>query len=55
MEEAFDTWFKREILPREAIFMRFLARVWPRQDEIPDIHQEAYARVYEGAMTARPR
>jgi RNA polymerase sigma factor (sigma-70 family) len=55
MEEALDTWFKREILPHEEILMRFLARVWPRQEEIPDIRQEAYARVFEAALKARPQ
>jgi RNA polymerase sigma-70 factor (ECF subfamily) len=39
----------------EGILMRFLARVWSRRDEIPDIRQEAYARVYEAAQKARPQ
>ena len=55
MEEPLDIWFKREILMHEDILMRFLARVWPRRDEIPDIRQEAYARVYEAAQNARPQ
>src|SRR4051812_17800453 len=55
MEEPLDTWFKREILMHEDILMRFLARVWPRRDELPDIRQEAYARVYEAALEARPQ
>jgi RNA polymerase sigma factor (sigma-70 family) len=54
MEEPLDTWFKREILAHEGMLMRFLARVWSRRDEIPDIRQEAYARVYEAAQKARP-
>jgi RNA polymerase sigma-70 factor (ECF subfamily) len=45
MEEPLDSWFKREILLHERILMRFLARVWPRRDELPDIRQEAYARL----------
>jgi RNA polymerase sigma factor (sigma-70 family) len=55
MEEPLDTWFKREILMHEDILVRFLGRVWPRRDEIPDIRQEAYARVYEAAKRARPQ
>jgi RNA polymerase sigma-70 factor (ECF subfamily) len=55
MEEPLDSWFKREILLHERILMRFLARVWPRRDELPDIRQEAYARVYEAAQKARPQ
>jgi RNA polymerase sigma-70 factor (ECF subfamily) len=55
MDEAFNTWFKREILAHEEILMRFLSRVWPRRDEHDDIRQEAYARVYEAAQKARPQ
>src|ERR1700722_1920874 len=54
MEESLDIWFKLEILSHEEILMRFLARVWPRRDEVPDIRQEAYARVYEAAQKSRP-
>jgi RNA polymerase sigma factor (sigma-70 family) len=54
MGESLDTWFKREILSHEAVLVRFIARVWPRRDEIADIRQEAYARVYEAAQQARP-
>jgi RNA polymerase sigma factor (sigma-70 family) len=55
MEEPLDSWFKREILVHEGILMRFLARVWRRRNELADIRQEAYARVYEAAQKARPR
>jgi RNA polymerase sigma factor (sigma-70 family) len=34
--------------------MRFLARAWRSHDELADIRQEAYARVYEAAQTSRP-
>jgi RNA polymerase sigma-70 factor (ECF subfamily) len=54
MEEPLDSWFKREILSHEAMLVRFLLRVWARRDEVPDIRQEAYARVYEAAQKARP-
>lgn len=54
MEEPLDSWFKREILSHEDILMRFLSRVWPRRDELPDIRQEAYARIYEAAQKGRP-
>jgi RNA polymerase sigma-70 factor (ECF subfamily) len=55
MEESLQSWFKREVLAHEEALMRFLARVWPRRDEIADIRQEAYARVYEAAKKARPQ
>jgi RNA polymerase sigma factor (sigma-70 family) len=54
VKELLDSWFKREILSHEDILMRFLSRVWPRRDELPDIRQEAYARVYEAAQKSRP-
>jgi DNA-directed RNA polymerase specialized sigma24 family protein len=54
MEESLDAWFKREILSHEPILMRFLARVWSRLEEVPDIRQQAYARVFEAARKARP-
>jgi RNA polymerase sigma factor (sigma-70 family) len=55
MDEPLDIWFKREVLSHEDILMRFLSRVWPRRDEVPDIRQESYARVYEAAQKSRPQ
>lgn len=55
MEEALDTWFKREILSHEEILERFISRMWPRHNEVADIRQEAYARVYEAARRVRPQ
>lgn len=55
MGEPLDTWFKREILSHEAILVRFISRVWPRRDDIADIRQETYARVYEAARQTRPQ
>lgn len=34
--------------------MRYLRRVWPQQDDIHDLRQETYMRVYEAASRARP-
>ncbi|MEJ1962689.1 MAG: sigma-70 family RNA polymerase sigma factor [Gammaproteobacteria bacterium] len=34
--------------------MRYLARTWPNRDEIYDLRQETYIRVYEAAKKARP-
>jgi RNA polymerase sigma-70 factor (ECF subfamily) len=55
MAESLDTWFKREVLEHEGILVRFIARVWPRRDEVADLRQEAYARVYEAARQSRPQ
>jgi RNA polymerase sigma factor (sigma-70 family) len=53
--EPLEAWFKREILSHEEMLMRFLARVWRNRDELTDIRQEAYARVYEASLKARPQ
>jgi RNA polymerase sigma factor (sigma-70 family) len=55
MEESLDGWFKREILAHDAMLLRYLLRVWRRKDEVHDLRQETYARVYEAALVARPR
>jgi RNA polymerase sigma factor (sigma-70 family) len=53
-EQQLDQWFKREVLVHEAALIRYLGRVWRNRDEIPDLRQEIYVRVYEAARTARP-
>lgn len=53
MDESLDAWFKREILVHEAALVRFLNR-WPNRDEVHDLRQEVYIRVYEAAAKARP-
>ncbi len=55
LEEALDTWFTREILVHEAALVRFLARVWRDRDEVQDLRQEIYVRVYEAAAKSRPQ
>ncbi|MEJ1961311.1 MAG: sigma-70 family RNA polymerase sigma factor [Gammaproteobacteria bacterium] len=54
MDESLDLWFAEEILPHEDSLMRYLARIWPHRDEIDDLRQEVYIRVYEAAVQARP-
>jgi RNA polymerase sigma factor (sigma-70 family) len=55
MEESLDAWFKREVLAHEEALLRFLRRHWrSNPDEIHDLRQETYARVYEAAMRSRP-
>lgn len=55
MPTDFDTWFVREILVHERALMLFLQRSWPHRDELHDLRQEVYARVYESAARARPQ
>jgi RNA polymerase sigma-70 factor (ECF subfamily) len=52
--DSLDIWFKREILAHEAALLRYLTRIWRHRDEIHDLRQEVYARVYEAARESRP-
>lgn len=54
MNESLDAWFAREILAHESALMRYLLRSWFRRDEIHDLRQDIYVRVYEAAVRARP-
>lgn len=49
-----DAWFVREVLVHEQALMRFLHRNWRDHDEIADLRQEVYTRVYEAAMRRLP-
>lgn len=54
MAESLDTWFAREILAWEKSLLRYLMRTWYHRDEIYDLRQEVYIRVYEAASNDRP-
>jgi RNA polymerase sigma-70 factor (ECF subfamily) len=54
VNEALNDWFAREILVHEAALVRYLSRTWPNRDEIHDLRQETYIRVYEAAQKALP-
>ena len=54
VDESLNAWFTREILVHEGALMRYLLRSWFRRDEIHDLRQEIYVRVYEAAAKARP-
>src|SRR6266567_7000004 len=55
MNDTLDAWFVREILPHEGALVRYFARTWAARDEIHDLRQETYLRVYEAAAKERPR
>lgn len=55
MPTSLDDWFTHEILVHEAALQHFLALSWAHRDEIADLRQETYARVYEAAARERPR
>jgi RNA polymerase sigma factor (sigma-70 family) len=54
MSDSLDRWFAEEVLVHEDSLMRFLGRSWPNRDELDDIRQEAYVRVYEAAVRVVP-
>jgi RNA polymerase sigma factor (sigma-70 family) len=54
MDSALDTWFASEILVHEQALVHYLRRCWPQADEVHDLRQEVYVRVYEAAGRARP-
>jgi RNA polymerase sigma factor (sigma-70 family) len=54
MGDSLDDWFVREILAHEAALMRYLVRCWHRRDDVHDLRQEIYVRVYEAAAKGRP-
>ena len=49
-----DAWFAREVLPLEAALMQFLRRNWRDRDEVADLLQDIYVRVYEAALKQIP-
>lgn len=55
MREALDRWFKDEILTHEPALRRYILRTWRRPDDLHDLVQEAYAKVYQAAQVSRPR
>ena len=52
--EELNAWFVNEVLPLEAVLERFLRRNWRDPDEISDLRQEVYARIYDGCARLRP-
>ena len=54
MRSPLDDWFVREILIHEEALTRFLQRNWPRHDDVHDLRQEIYVRVYEAAAKSLP-
>ncbi|MFK3648170.1 RNA polymerase sigma factor [Lysobacter enzymogenes] len=54
MDNDLDAWFAADILCHEAALVQYLRRAWPHPDEVHDLRQEVYVRVYEAAGKARP-
>jgi RNA polymerase sigma-70 factor (ECF subfamily) len=47
-------WFLREVLPLEAVLVRYLRQNWRDQSDIEDLLQDVYIRVYEAAKRQIP-
>jgi RNA polymerase sigma factor (sigma-70 family) len=53
-QDELSAWFVQEVLPLEGVLERFLRRNWRDPDEIADLRQEVYARVFDGCAEKRP-
>ena len=49
-----EAWFVREVLPLEAVLMRYLRHNWRDKGDIEDLRQEIYVRVCEAAFRQIP-
>ena len=49
-----DRWFAAEVLVHEPALMHFLLKRWNEREDVPDLRQEVYMRVYEAALRERP-
>jgi RNA polymerase sigma factor (sigma-70 family) len=49
-----SAWFVEQVLPLEAVLERFLRRNWRDGDEIADLRQEVYARVFDACAARQP-
>ena len=54
LHEALDNWFVQEVLPLEPLLIGFLRRNCRESDDIVDLRQDVYVRVYEAAEAGLP-
>ncbi len=54
-DQALAYWFMENVVPLEPMLVRYLRRNWRHQDEVPDLLQDVYVRLYEAAARERPR
>ncbi len=52
--DELNAWFVDKVLPSEAVLEGYLRRNWRDWDEVPDLRQEVYARVYTSCRQHRP-
>jgi RNA polymerase sigma-70 factor (ECF subfamily) len=49
-----QAWFLREVFPLEGVLMQFLHQNWRNKNDIEDLRQDVYMRVYEAAHREIP-
>lgn len=54
MAKSVDQWFMQEVLPLEPALMRYLRRNWRNEDDLPDLRQELYVKLYDAARNGLP-
>ncbi|MCS0582232.1 RNA polymerase sigma factor [Massilia pinisoli] len=54
LHEALDNWFVQEVLPLEPMLIGFLRHHCRETDDIVDLRQDVYVRVYEAAEVGLP-
>ena len=54
IKSSLDAWFVGQVLPLEAALEQFIRRHCSPLDDVSDLRQEVYVRVYEAACRARP-
>lgn len=52
--EEVSVWFVNEVLPLEALIESYLRRNWRDVNEIADLRQEVYVRVFERCQKSKP-
>lgn len=50
MDDVLDSWFKREVMIHDEALTRYLRRSWPHPEDIHDLRQETYVRLFESAQ-----
>ena len=48
-------WFVREVLPLEASLVQYLRTAWRSGDDVADLRQDVYVRVFESASKQLPQ
>jgi RNA polymerase sigma-70 factor (ECF subfamily) len=54
LHEALDDWFVQEVLPLEPMLIGFLRHHCRETDDVVDLRQDVYVRVYEAAEAGLP-